>query len=177
MTESLHRLTEVTDTFDRDGSASLRSRLDLARSGAVLLLAELPGPLFRVRVAVGEVCVEMEWHPHAVAPPAADDSLADRHPIVPASPSGPAAARADDAYEVRAPAVGVFYHAPSPGAPAFVDVGDSVVAGQQLGIIEVMKLMIPVSADRNGRIVEISADDASAVEFDQRLFLVDVSGH
>jgi acetyl-CoA carboxylase biotin carboxyl carrier protein len=68
--------------------------------------------------------------------------------------------------------VGVFYRAPQPGAEPFVSEGDTVRPGQQVAIIEVMKLMVPVEADRAGRVVEILVDDASPVEHGQPLLLL-----
>ncbi|MDT3439070.1 MULTISPECIES: acetyl-CoA carboxylase biotin carboxyl carrier protein subunit [unclassified Pseudofrankia] len=74
--------------------------------------------------------------------------------------------------EVTSPSVGVFYHAPEPGARPFVRVGDTVKAGQQLAILEVMKLMIPIEASQSGRIVEVCRPDGGGVEFGDRLFLL-----
>jgi acetyl-CoA carboxylase biotin carboxyl carrier protein len=65
--------------------------------------------------------------------------------------------------------VGTFYRAAEPGAAPFVQVGDPVETGQQVGIVEVMKLMTPVEADRPGRVVAILADDAVPVEHGQPL--------
>ncbi|MCE0764875.1 acetyl-CoA carboxylase biotin carboxyl carrier protein subunit [Pseudonocardia kujensis] len=73
-------------------------------------------------------------------------------------------------HTLTAPTVGVFYRAPEPGAAPFVDTGDLVTAGQQVGIVEAMKLMIPVEAERGGRIVEVLCADATAVEFGAPLF-------
>jgi acetyl-CoA carboxylase biotin carboxyl carrier protein len=64
----------------------------------------------------------------------------------------------------------VFYRSPSPGAAAFVKEGDQVVPGQQVAIIEAMKLMLPVEADKPGRVVEVLVKDGASVEFGQPLF-------
>ncbi|ABD12285.1 biotin carboxyl carrier protein [Frankia casuarinae] len=74
---------------------------------------------------------------------------------------------------VTAPSVGVFYYAPEPGARPFVRVGDTVKAGQQVAILEVMKLMIPIEADTAGRIVEVCQPDATSVEYGERLIAID----
>ena len=66
--------------------------------------------------------------------------------------------------------VGTFYRAPSPGAPPFVDVGDAVGAGQTLCILEAMKLMNEVKADREGIVRAIHVENAQPVEFGQLLF-------
>jgi acetyl-CoA carboxylase biotin carboxyl carrier protein len=69
-----------------------------------------------------------------------------------------------DTYEVIAPSVGTFYRAPEPGGAPFVVVGDVVRPGQKIGIVEAMKLMMPVEADRAGRVSEV-LDDGVAVEY------------
>ncbi|PJN29214.1 biotin/lipoyl-containing protein [Kitasatospora sp. CB02891] len=79
----------------------------------------------------------------------------------------------DGLHHVCAPMIGTYYHAPEPGAPPFVAVGDTVTAGQPIGILEVMKMMSPVEADIAGRVVEILAADGAAVEFQQRLIAVE----
>jgi acetyl-CoA carboxylase biotin carboxyl carrier protein len=71
-----------------------------------------------------------------------------------------------------APTVGTFYRAPEPGAEPFVREQDGVRPGQQVGIIEVMKLMLPVEADVHGHIVEILARDGLPVEYGERLFSI-----
>jgi acetyl-CoA carboxylase biotin carboxyl carrier protein len=73
---------------------------------------------------------------------------------------------------VRAPMVGSFYRRPSSGAPPFVDVGGRVKAGDPLCLIEVMKLYTTISAPAPGVIEAVVAEDASAVEFDQLLFVI-----
>jgi len=74
--------------------------------------------------------------------------------------------------EVTSPTVGAFWVAPSPGEPPFVQVGQKVEAGEQLAIVEVMKLMNPIVAPQSGEIVQICAKNADLVEFDQVLFLI-----
>src|SRR5690606_29266662 len=90
----------------------------------------------------------------------------------------PPAARAETPEEeqaryVVAPTVGTFYHAPEPGAPPFVAAGDVVRPGQQVGIIEVMKMMSPVEATVAGRVKEFLVPDAEPVEFEQRLIALE----
>lgn len=74
---------------------------------------------------------------------------------------------------VRAPMVGSFYRRPSPDAPPFVEAGARVRTGDPLCLIEVMKLYTTISAPTAGRIEAIAVEDASAVEFDQLLFVID----
>jgi acetyl-CoA carboxylase biotin carboxyl carrier protein len=84
----------------------------------------------------------------------------------------PAAAADDDAnlHIVKSPIVGTFYEAASPGAPAFVAVGDSVKEGQVLCIIEAMKLMNEIEADATGVIVKRFVNNGSPVEYGMPLF-------
>jgi acetyl-CoA carboxylase biotin carboxyl carrier protein len=71
---------------------------------------------------------------------------------------------------VESPMVGVFYRAPQPGAPPFVEIGDVVESGQTLCLLEAMKLFNELKADVEGRIRAIHAENAQAVEFGQLLF-------
>ena len=73
---------------------------------------------------------------------------------------------------VRAPMVGTFYATPSPDKPPFVSVGQTVKAGDTLGIIEAMKMFNPIEADVAGTVLEILVDGGQPVEFDQPLFVI-----
>jgi acetyl-CoA carboxylase biotin carboxyl carrier protein len=90
-----------------------------------------------------------------------------------AAEEGPPA-EADGRHAILAPLVGTFYRAPQPGAKPFVEEGDTIDAGQVVGIVEAMKLMNQVHADRAGRVAEISATDGEWVEFEQALMFLDV---
>ena len=76
----------------------------------------------------------------------------------------------NDVFEAKSPLVGVFYAAPSPGAEPFVRVGSHVKKGDVLCIVEAMKLMNEIQAERDGEIVDICAHDGDVVEFGQTLF-------
>jgi acetyl-CoA carboxylase biotin carboxyl carrier protein len=69
--------------------------------------------------------------------------------------------------------VGVFYRAPNPGAPAFVDVGDPVVPGQTLCVLEAMKLFNELKAEVAGTVASIHVENAEAVEYGQLLFEIE----
>jgi oxaloacetate decarboxylase (Na+ extruding) subunit alpha len=79
-------------------------------------------------------------------------------------------APADGVTRVESPMVGVFYRAPNPGAPAFVDVGDTVVPGQVLCVLEAMKLFNELKAEAEGVIKAIHAENAQPVEYGELLF-------
>jgi acetyl-CoA carboxylase biotin carboxyl carrier protein len=139
------------------------------------LFAEFQRPPIALRVRVGDLAVEAEWPAEPTGAPAgvvAPAYAGNGHP-----PTAVAAvAEPDHRHYVRAPTVGVFYEAPEPGAQPFVSVGDTVVAGQQIGIVEAMKLMIPVTVDRTGRIVEVLKPNGAQVEYDDRLFALAADG-
>lgn len=77
--------------------------------------------------------------------------------------------------EIKSPMIGTFYDTPNPDAEAFVKVGDSVKVGQTVCIVEAMKLFNEIESEYSGKIVKILVDNASPVEFDQPLFLIDPS--
>ncbi|MFO7747306.1 MAG: acetyl-CoA carboxylase biotin carboxyl carrier protein [Orrella sp.] len=83
-----------------------------------------------------------------------------------------ATADALEADTVKAPMVGTFYRAPSPGAPAFVEVGQTVQQGQPLCIIEAMKLLNEIEADKSGVVKEILVENGEPVEYGQPLFVI-----
>lgn len=87
-------------------------------------------------------------------------------------PEAPAAAAEEKLHEVKSPIVGTFYESPSPGAPAFVNVGDQVEVGQVLCIVEAMKLMNEIEADVAGEIVRRIASSGQPVEYGQSLFAI-----
>ena len=74
---------------------------------------------------------------------------------------------------INSPMVGTFYKAPSPGAPDFAKVGDSINKGQAVGIVEAMKIMNEIESEFDCTILEILVEDGQPVEFDTPLFLVE----
>jgi oxaloacetate decarboxylase alpha subunit len=89
-----------------------------------------------------------------------------------AAPAG-APPGADGTLRVESPMVGVFYRAPSPGAPAFVDVGDTVMPNQTLCVLEAMKLFNELKSEVAGVVVRIHAENAQPVEYGQLLFEIE----
>jgi acetyl-CoA carboxylase biotin carboxyl carrier protein len=96
----------------------------------------------------------------AAMPPATEESSA---PAAPSAPSG---------HALKSPMVGTFYRAPSPNSPAFVEVGQSVKAGDVICIVEAMKMMNQIEADKSGTIEAILVENGEPVEFDQPLFTI-----
>ena len=103
----------------------------------------------------------------AAAPAAAPAPAAESAPAEPAKDTTPSG------HAVKSPMVGTFYSAPSPGAPAYVSVGKSVKAGDTICIIEAMKMMNHIEADKAGTIKAILVDDGAPVEFDQPLVIIE----
>lgn len=117
---------------------------------------------------VYQVAPEM---PQVVQPPAA----AAPAPAAPAQAAAPAASPEADSklITIKAPMIGTFYRSAGPDKPPFANVGDEIAPGKVLCIIEAMKLFNEIESDVKGKIVKVLADDASPVEYDQPLFLVE----
>jgi acetyl-CoA carboxylase biotin carboxyl carrier protein len=146
--------------------SGLEGVLAAVRQTAAELLAAAPQPPSTLNVRAGTVAVEMTWDTTPAAP------VPD--PAGSATSTAPAAANdAGGGVDLlTATTVGVFYKAPSPGAAPFVNEGDQVVPGQQIAIVEAMKLMLPVEADRAGTVVEVLVKDGEPVEYGQPLFRI-----
>jgi acetyl-CoA carboxylase biotin carboxyl carrier protein len=96
-------------------------------------------------------------------------------PVAPPPPSAPAPATPapeEGLHTVKSPIVGTFYEAPSPGAPPFAKVGDSVEVGQVLCIVEAMKLLNEIESDVAGEIVKKLAANGQPIEYGQELFVI-----
>ena len=89
-----------------------------------------------------------------------------------ASPAPVAESNEPDGHKVKSPMVGTFYRASSPESKPFVEVGQSVKAGDTLCIVEAMKMMNQIEADKSGTVVAVLVDNAEPVEFDQPLFVI-----
>lgn len=141
-----------------DDRADDRSATGLEAAGRTLsrMIASAPGPLRRASVRHGDLAIELEWPEGTWAP---------------AAPAPAATNTEDDAglHYISSSMVATFYVAPQPGAEPFVQVGDVVRPGQQVAILEAMKMMIPVEADRAGEVAKVLVPDGSPVEFGERL--------
>lgn len=97
-------------------------------------------------------------------------------PEHPAAVSAPKEVKSSNLVEVKSPMVGTFYRSPSPEKGPFVQVGDLIKKGDAVCIIEAMKLFNEIETEVTGKIVKVLVEDASPVEYDQALFLVDPAG-
>ncbi len=171
--------TVTTETIGRavDATAADRTLAVLARHALGVRSAATAAT--SVTVANGPVSLRICWEggdgpsiepdavlAEAVPQPAAAVTVAD--PVT--NGNGSAA----DTFTVTAETVGVFYRATEPGAEPFVTEGDPVRSGQQVGIVEAMKLMIPVTTGREGRVVRFLVENGEAVEHGQALMVLEV---
>src|SRR5690606_17525097 len=129
-----------------------------------------------------EICIKQSgMEAQYVAMPAAPVAPPPvvHHTVAPVAesqaPAAPAAApaAADNTITVKSPMIGTFYRSSSPDKPPFVSVGDEIKPGKVLCIVEAMKLFNEIESEVSGRIVKVLVDDASPVEYDQPLFLVE----
>lgn len=133
-----------------------------------------------IEIREGEESVRISRNAAAAIPAYAAPALAPVAPQPPAA-SAPAPSALDNGGEpasvssghvVKSPMVGTFYHAPSPGSPPFVEVGQHVKVGDVICIIEAMKMMNQIEADKSGTIEAILVEDGQPVEFDQPLVTI-----
>ncbi len=107
----------------------------------------------------------------AAPQPAAPQSTPDLPPLQQSSP-----AAGTQLLEIKSPIVGTFYRSSAPDKPVFLKVGDTVAQGDVVCIVEAMKLFNEIESEVSGKVVEVMVEDASPVEYDQVLFLVDPNG-
>ncbi|WOE74566.1 acetyl-CoA carboxylase biotin carboxyl carrier protein [Alterisphingorhabdus coralli] len=147
-------------------------------SALVRELAELLGETDLSEIEVEDGDRKIRVARNLTAAPVAAVAAAPAPMAAPAPAAAPAAAAeaaapaADTANAVKAPMVGTAYLAPSPEADPFVQVGDTVKEGDNLLIIEAMKVMNPITADRSGTVKAVLVEDSQPVEFDQPLVVI-----
>ena len=157
--------------------------MDLRKIKALIELLE-KSSLSELEIKEGEETVRLARHSTSAAPapvvhhvpapaPAADAPRAAAPVPGPSAESvGKSTKSAVDGHAVRSPMVGTFYAAPSPDAAPYVKVGQTVKAGDTLGIIEAMKMFNPIEADVSGTVTAILVEAGQAVEFDEVMFII-----
>ncbi|MEJ2766715.1 acetyl-CoA carboxylase biotin carboxyl carrier protein [Photobacterium sp. MCCC 1A19761] len=154
--------------------------MDIRKIKKLIELVEESG-ISELEISEGEESVRISRNSTVVAAPAHAQMYAPAAPVAPApavaieapeaqattTPSTPAG------HSVLSPMVGTFYRAPSPDAKPFVEVGQSVKVGDTLCIVEAMKMMNQIEADKAGTVVAILAEDGDAIEFDQPLVIIE----
>jgi acetyl-CoA carboxylase biotin carboxyl carrier protein len=149
--------------------------MDIRKVKKLIELLEESG-IAEIEIKEGEEAVRISRMPtgayaHAPAPIMMAAPAPAPAPVA-AAPVEAAKPRANE-HVVTAPMVGTFYAAATPGAKAFVDIGDEVKAGQVLCIIEAMKMMNQIEADKGGRVTSVMAQNGDPVEFGQPLFVIE----
>jgi acetyl-CoA carboxylase biotin carboxyl carrier protein len=139
------------------------SEVSIEQEGFKITIKTHPAPSQMVHVAPAAMS----------APMAAPSAPAPAAPAA-AAPSKPAT---DDSkyITIKSPMIGTFYRSSSPDKPSFVNVGDEITTGKVICIIEAMKLFNEIESEHSGKIVKVLVDNATPVEYDQPLFLVDPS--
>jgi acetyl-CoA carboxylase biotin carboxyl carrier protein len=145
----------------------LKTLIELVESSGIAEL-ELTEGEEHVRISRSSSVAAPMQQFYAAAPQAAPAPTA----ATSAAPTAPAAPAAPEGHVVKSPMVGSFYRSPSPGAKAFVDIGQSVNAGDTLCIIEAMKLLNEIESDKAGVIKAILVENGQPVEFGQPLFII-----
>ena len=145
--------------------------MDIRKIKKLMELVEQSG-INELEVREGEESIRLSKAPAGVvmAPVAAPAAA----PVAPPPPAAPAAAAPalPAGHVLTAPMVGTFYRAPSPDSPPFVEVGKTVAAGDVVCIIEAMKLMNQIEADKAGVVAAILVEDGQPVEFGQPLMVI-----
>jgi acetyl-CoA carboxylase biotin carboxyl carrier protein len=142
----------------------LKTLIDLVSESNVseLEITEAEG---KVRIVKGGGAMVQHYAaPMAAAAPAPS---AAPSPVIEATPV------ADVGHPVKSPMVGTFYRSASPGAKAFVEVGDSIKSGETICIIEAMKILNEIEADKTGVVTRILCDNGQAVEYGQAMFVIE----
>ncbi|TCP11029.1 biotin carboxyl carrier protein [Crenobacter luteus] len=152
----LRKLKKLIDLVEESGIAELEvtegeEKVRITRVSANAQVSYIPQP----------TSVQLPASAPAAAPAAA------------AAPVEAAASAHNDKNTLKSPMVGTFYRSPSPGAKAFIEIGQSVNAGDTLCIIEAMKLMNEIEADRAGVVKAILVEDGQPVEFGEPLFVIE----
>ncbi len=155
--------------------------MDIRKVKKLIELLEESG-VAEIEIQEGEESVRISRYSQS-APPAPTAAPVAPPPVAPPAPApAPAAAPAaepaaeaevPEGHVIKSPMVGTFYRAPSPGASPFVEVGQQVNVGDTLCIIEAMKLLNQIEADKAGTIKAILVENGQPVEYDQPLFIID----
>ncbi|KQT08899.1 acetyl-CoA carboxylase biotin carboxyl carrier protein [Ramlibacter sp. Leaf400] len=147
----------------------LKTLIDLVSESNVseLEITEAEG---KVRIVKGGVPMVQQFAPAPVAQAAAAPALGGQ---AAAQPAAPAPAAAPAGHTVKSPMVGTFYRASSPGAKSFVEMGSQVKEGDTICIIEAMKILNEIEADKSGTITQILCENGQAVEYGQPLFIIE----
>lgn len=146
----------------------LKTLIDLVSESNIseLEITEAEG---KVRIVKGGIAAPVQYVQTLAAPVAGQPAVAAAAAAAPA----PAAAPAVTGHVIKSPMVGTFYRSSSPGAAAFVEVGSQVKEGDTLCIVEAMKILNEIEADKAGTVTQILGENGQAVEYGQPLFIIE----
>ena len=144
-------------------STNAVDEVEISQKDFKLLIRKNPAQVVTATVSQAPVVHQV------AAPVAAPVAAAPAAPVA----AAPAAPKSDNLVTIKSPMVGTFYRSANPESPSFVNVGDEVKAGKVVCIIEAMKLFNEIESEVSGKIVKVLVDNASPVEYDQPLFLVE----
>jgi len=148
----------------------------VAKSGASEVKLEMDDVKITIKTGSDTETTIVQQMPIAAAPVAQAQAPAPVTAAPVAETATPATTTDDSKYvTIKSPIIGTFYRKPAPDKPVFVEVGSTIKEGDVLCVIEAMKLFNEIEAEISGKIVKVLVDDATPVEFDQPLFLVDPS--
>jgi acetyl-CoA carboxylase biotin carboxyl carrier protein len=142
----------------------------VAKSGVTEV--EIEQKDFKITIKSEKQKADAPIYVQATAPVAAP-APAPAAPVAPTAAPAPAASEEDKYIVVKSPMIGTFYRSAGPDKDAFVSVGQTINKGDTVCIIEAMKLFNEIESELSGKIVKVLVDDATPVEYDQPLFLVD----
>jgi acetyl-CoA carboxylase biotin carboxyl carrier protein len=151
--------------------------MDLRKLKKLIDLVEASG-IAELEITEGEEKVRISRSTSSIQPQAAPTGLPQgASPAVAAPPAGAAAAAAaailPEGHVVKSPMVGTFYRSSAPGANPFVEIGQTVKAGDTLCIIEAMKLLNEIESDKSGTIKAVLAENGQPVEYGEPLFVIE----
>ncbi|MBF8149150.1 acetyl-CoA carboxylase biotin carboxyl carrier protein [Winogradskyella sp. F6397] len=149
----------------------------VAKSGASEVKLEMDDIKITIRTGSESETTIVQQVPMQAAPVMQQPApVAQAAAPAPEAAATPTPAAEDSKYiTIKSPIIGTFYRKPAPDKPVFVEVGTDIKEGDVLCVIEAMKLFNEIESEVSGKIVKVLVDDASPVEFDQPLFLVDPS--
>ena len=159
--------SNLTEFKMKDGEFSLSIRTKKYGKNRAPQIVQSPQQIVPVSAPMAQMQVPMAPPPAAVSPAASVDKSAD------ASAASESENLEGSYVEVRSPIVGTFYRSSSPDKPQYVKPGDTIEVGSVVCIVEAMKLFNEIESEVSGKIVKVMVEDASPVQYDQVLFLVD----
>lgn len=150
----------------------LKTLIDLVSESNVseLEITEAEG---KVRIVKASPAVMPAPVTYSMAPAPAAVVATPAVEVAPAAAAAPAVPAAPAGHTVKSPMVGTFYRASAPGAKPFVEVGDSIKEGDTICIVEAMKILNEIEADKAGTITQILCENGQAVEYGQPLFIIE----